>query len=137
MTVQRAHVTMTAIPSSVGVITDFTRRFFELSPYVVENAELSYALQLMVSEAVTNVVRHAYDDEPGEVGVELLFDDERAVLLITDQGKPFDPTRVASPDLDNPLGHGLGVFLIREHADALSYSYVDQTNMFRIEKRLS
>ncbi len=135
MTAQRARVVMSAIPSTVGILVDFTQRFFSLSPAVAANEELSYALQLIVSETVTNVIRYAYGDVLGEVGLELQIEEQRAVIIVTDHGRPFDPRTVGAPDLDNPKGHGLGLFIVREHADAMMYEYKDNTNIFRLEKR--
>jgi serine/threonine-protein kinase RsbW len=72
------------------------------------------ALALCVSEAVSNVVVHAYRalDEPGEVEVEAHKPDGYLCLYVRDQGGGFTP-RVDSPGL------GLGLAIISTSASAI------------------
>ena len=84
-------------------------------------------LDLLVEEIFMNIARHSYPKgalgvvsvvytvwEPGELGVEF-----------GDRGAAFDPLAVPPPDLSSELDErragGLGVFLVKELADSLSY----------------
>jgi serine/threonine-protein kinase RsbW len=69
------------------------------------------ALALCVSEAVTNVVVHAYRDcdDPGEVEFEARTEDGYLCLYVRDQGVGFTP-RVDSPGL------GVGLPVIADSA---------------------
>ena len=96
-------------------------------------------LVLAVNEAVTNVLLHGYDGQPGPVTicVENVNDDLRVVL--TDSAPPFDPTRVPPPDIflpleDRPLG-GLGVHMMRQLTDELVYRALDDGNELVFVKR--
>lgn len=62
---------------------------------------------LVVSEAVTNAVNHAYvGREPGEVRVEVLLDDAEFVLVVEDDGNGLRPRH------DSPgLGYGLALMV--------------------------
>jgi serine/threonine-protein kinase RsbW len=66
---------------------------------------------LVVSEAVTNVVNHAYaDGSPGTVHVRIEFTDEELELVVEDEGRGLVPR------LDSP-GAGLGLPLIATISD--------------------
>jgi anti-sigma regulatory factor (Ser/Thr protein kinase) len=58
-------------------------------------------VQLVVEEAVVNIVRHAYPDEPGEVELRWSPDASpgRVVLEIVDSGIPYDARSAPAPDL--------------------------------------
>ena len=96
-------------------------------------------LVLAVNEAVTNVLLHGYDSQPGPVTicVEVVDNDLRVVL--TDSAPPFDPTRVPPPDIflpleDRPLG-GLGVHMMRQLTDELLYRPLADGNELIFVKR--
>lgn len=73
-------------------------------------------VRLAVSEAVTNVVVHAYRDrtEPGTVSLSVTMDDEEIEILLRDEG-----SGMAARD-DSP-GLGLGLPLIRRLADGFDH----------------
>ncbi len=79
-----------------------------------------FALELVLSEGVSNVVRHAYGGEPGnDIELELNVDDERFVLEIRDFGRPFDTGAFVPPAQEDPdlkVG-GRGVELIHQLMD--------------------
>ncbi len=85
--------------------------------------ELIYDLLLVTEEAVTNVLIHGYQRQPGTVEVYVTREGEEIVIRVSDQAPLFDPTCVPPPDLtvplgDRPLGH-LGIHLMRQHTDVM------------------
>src|SRR4051794_10953075 len=70
------------------------------------------AIGVVVSEAVTNAVIHAYRDreQPGEVHVSVWLDDEGVQVAVADDGLGLRPR------MDSP-GVGLGMLLIADLAD--------------------
>jgi len=82
-------------------------------------------LVLAVNEAVVNIVRHAYRDEPGEVEISVGCRENVITVILLDHGPPFDPTTVLSPDTSLPLDErpfgGMGVHFMREFCDELRY----------------
>jgi len=70
------------------------------------------AVQLAVSEAITNVVVHAYidQDEPGDVIAEAWVEEPHLVIRVCDEGRGMKP-RPDSPGL------GMGVPLMTSMAD--------------------
>ncbi len=82
-------------------------------------------LIVAVNEAVANVVRHGYQNEPGEISVTVICSDEWVMVTLLDDCPGFDPTTVPSPDTTLPLAErpfgGLGVHMMRDFCDELNY----------------
>lgn len=88
--------------------------------------EQRYVLRLVVEEIATNIMKYGYPPAaPGQIRV--ACDCTAGVLrvMIADQGAPFDPGEAPMPDLGSSLDQrragGLGLFLVRELTDTLSY----------------
>jgi anti-sigma regulatory factor (Ser/Thr protein kinase) len=101
-------LTLPARPENVSVIRHVLGAFAEalrLPDDLVED------LRLAVTEACTNVVRHAYPPElPGPVEVTIVPSDEHVSVVVSDYGRGIG----ASSDITGP---GLGLPLIAAIAD--------------------
>jgi serine/threonine-protein kinase RsbW len=76
-------------------------------------ADVVEDMRLAVTEACTNVVRHAYDDgDPGTIDVVVQRNGDRLDVIVSDRGRGMGP----SPDIDGP---GLGLPLIAALADSI------------------
>ena len=76
-------------------------------------ADVVEDMRLAVTEACTNVVRHAYDDgDSGTIDVVVKPDGNRLDVIVSDRGRGMGP----SPDIDGP---GLGLPLIAALADSI------------------
>ena len=97
---------------------------------------------LAVEEAVVNVMRYAYTDgSKGEIRVSATASSDKLTFEIRDDGKPFDPTAAENPDItlsarQRPIG-GLGIFLMRQYMDAMSYKREFDSNVLTLTKYLS
>ncbi|MCX5794048.1 MAG: ATP-binding protein [Elusimicrobia bacterium] len=96
-------------------------------------------VELAVEEAVTNICKYAGPEGPAAIGLSCLADDGILAVEIADDGRPFDMTARADPDLtvpleDRPIG-GLGVFLIKKVTDRVSYERRPGRNVLRLEFR--
>lgn len=106
----------------------------------MQDAEMViYNIQLAVHEACTNIVRHAYENK-GEgrilITLTLSFDPPQLTIELQDTGKPFDAESYAPPDLDDvPIG-GMGIFLIRNLMDDVTYTPVPGRNHWSLTKSL-
>lgn len=98
---------------------------------------LAYAIDLVLNEAVTNVIRYAYEDSATHtVTITLTNRPEAIQIEIDDDGRPFDPLKVPpmsfAPDLEHaPIG-GRGIRLIKHYADEQSYSRIAGFNRLRL-----
>lgn len=94
---------------------------------------------LAVDEALTNVIRHAYEDaSPGVMKVVLEDLPDRLEIMIEDRGRKFDPTKLPPPKLPREKPGGLGIHLIRTIMDELIYDTAfTEGNRLRMIKRKS
>ena len=86
----------------------------------------TYAIELAVDEACTNIIEHAYQGENrGDIECTCESNDVCLTVVIRDHGKPFDPSTVLAPDLnaniDNRTVGGLGVFLMKKLMDEVHF----------------
>jgi serine/threonine-protein kinase RsbW len=93
-------------------------------------------LALALEEIFVNICHYAYPDSPGPVALSCRRDGERLIVEIIDQGRPFDLSAIAEPDLaadldTRPVG-GLGWFLVRQVADVLDCFREDGRNVVRL-----
>src|SRR5579863_5734920 len=101
--------------------------------------EVTFKMTLAVEEAVVNVISHAFAGlpPPHSITVRLDIAAQSIAAEIIDNGRPFDPTAAADPDLSTPLEArdpgGLGIHLMRRMADRLSYRRGDGHNILRLE----
>ena len=99
-------------------------------------------LQLAVEEAVVNVMDYAYPpDSVGEVSVATTSDGQCLKIVITDSGIPFDPTEQEKADIslsaeERQIG-GLGILLVNEIMDTVSYERKDGKNVLTLTKQLN
>ena len=98
---------------------------------------------LAVDEALTNIIKYAYEvGSPQYFTVRLTFDPGTVCIEFEDRGKPFDPlnTTLSSyqGNLENQNLGGLGIFLIKKLMDRTEYHYrVDKGNCLTLVKRVS
>ncbi len=78
-----------------------------------------------LNEAVVNVVRHGYQQQPGPVEVTFFRQQGSLLVEVRDEAPLFDPTSLPSPDITVPLAQrpfgGMGVHMMRQFIDALYY----------------
>jgi anti-sigma regulatory factor (Ser/Thr protein kinase) len=97
------------------------------------------SLNLALEEAVSNVILYAYPKgTKGVVEISANMLDDRIDFTVTDEGLPFDPTQASSPDLslkaeERPIG-GLGIYLVRNIMDQVSYTRKDGKNILLMTK---
>lgn len=80
-----------------------------------------WALELALTEALANVIQHAYGGDPEQrIALELRVAEDRAEVTVRDSGAPFDPHAYEPEPLDTPRSGGYGVHLIREILDEVA-----------------
>jgi serine/threonine-protein kinase RsbW len=110
-----ASVNQCALPDAVPAIRAAVSRFLDgLGVPLTRSVDI----QLAVTEACANVVRHAYPQGPGPIRCDARLVDGAVVVCIRDWGCAFsDPA--ADPGL------GLGTSLMESLADRVDRSHVD------------
>ena len=106
--------------------------------------ELNMPINLALEEAVSNVMLYAYPEKSGQVFVEFVRVQDnqggRIIFTISDNGIPFDPTQKAPADItlsaeERAIG-GLGIHLVRQLMDEVSYRREDGKNILTLIKCL-
>ena len=104
----------------------------------------SNRLTLAIDEALANIVEHAEGMAQAsdiEISLILKADDKQFEAIIRDTAVRFDPTNLAEVDLEQHLRSskkgGLGVFLMRQIMDKVSYTFEEGSmNELRLVKYL-
>lgn len=76
-------------------------------------------------EAVNNAIQHGNKADPDKyVDIEMLLDGRSVIVIITDEGKGFDPRKVPDPTQPENIEeiNGRGVFLMSRLADSIEYN---------------
>ena len=100
-----------------------------------------YAIQMAVDEACANIIEHAYGGEGrGQIQVVYRIREDGVQVIIYDQGRPFDPSRVPELDTHAPLpersSRGMGLFFIRKLVDSVEFKFgASQGNQLILFKR--
>lgn len=93
-------------------------------------------LQLAVTEALTNVIKHSYNGEKGhpiELAAESFADGIQ--IIIYHCGTSFDPQSAPPPVFDGTRDGGFGLFIISKCVDFFGYSTdKNQRNSIRLIK---
>ena len=98
--------------------------------------------QLAIEEAVVNVMEYAYPEgTKGTVNLVATIAEGLLSFVISDSGKPFDPTAKAEVDTtlsaeERPIG-GLGIHLVRQIMDDITYERRDNKNILTLRKKLN
>lgn len=89
--------------------------------------EDTFALELASDEAAANVFKHAFENQPGVIQVDLWRKDNVVTVQMKYHGRAFDPSRVPQPDLDAPLEErtigGLGLYFMRQLMTEVQFDF--------------
>ena len=98
--------------------------------------EATFAVKLALEEALTNAIKHGNQNDPSKpVTVRFAVTDEKAVIIVRDEGPGFEPDETPDPTTPDrlPLPDGRGIMLIRAYMDEVRYR--DQGREVYIVKR--
>ncbi|MBP5275033.1 MAG: ATP-binding protein [Abditibacteriota bacterium] len=103
-------------------------------------AEKTNQLRLGIEEAVVNVCNYAYIHNfpvtTGPVEINIKTDGKVFYTEIRDEGIPYNPLKTPNPDLWAPAEEkeigGLGIYLIKQMTDDISYENDGKSNYLRL-----
>ena len=100
------------------------------------------SLNVALDELLANVLSHGIEGRDAcLLTIEVAMDQERLTVTLSDDGPPFEPFRLAAPDTtlsveDRSIG-GLGIHLVRELMDEVSYERRDGRTVVVLVKQVS
>ena len=104
-------LTMPARPDGVGVVRQALAGMADALDF---DASVLADMKMAVTEACTNVVVHAYEEDAGVLEVEMLADEAGLTIVVRDHGSGIQPR----PARSEPPALGLGLPLIAALSDA-------------------
>ncbi len=118
----------------------FRNFILEASRAMKLDSKITEALQLAIDEVCSNLIIHGYKDlETGEICLSVRKLTNEIEVMVEDKGHPFDPASLEAPDLSDDLDRrkigGLGIYLVREMVDDLSYESRDGGNTLSLKMR--
>ena len=133
------HLTMSNDIHQISLLAGFIDRIAEENDL---DPSLAMSLNLAIEEAATNAIMYAYP-KGTEGNIELgavAEEGGRLVFTLADKGKPFDPTKIPEADIsapveDRPIG-GLGIHLVRNIMDSISYKRLEGKNVLTMIKNI-
>jgi serine/threonine-protein kinase RsbW len=107
----------------------------KISDFITEQAErcglderATYAVQLAVDEACSNIIEHAYGGEgQGEIDCSCNILEDGLEIVLKDKGKSFNPDDIQEIQVGVPLeelgNRGAGIFLINKLMDEVHFEF--------------
>jgi anti-sigma regulatory factor (Ser/Thr protein kinase) len=100
---------------------------------------LQSEIDIAVEEIFVNIANYAYKPENGNVAI-CISTKEEFVISFEDTGKPYNPLERADPDFNIPVEErkpgGLGVFIVKQLIDKVTYARVDNKNVLTMAKEI-
>lgn len=133
-------ITVEASMEYLDKVTSFVEAFLEDYACPIK---IAMKILLCVEELYANVVNYAYGSKDGSCTIELegkAYETENEVCIcMRDQGVPFDPFAKEDPDItlsvdEREIG-GLGIYMVKNIMDTVSYEYKQQENIVTITKK--
>ena len=113
---------------------------------LLEDAETDFKLinkiEVAIDEILTNIALYAYTPNKGDIDIDYELDEENRnlTIIITDEGKEFDPLAKEDPNInldekDRQIG-GLGIFIVKTVMDEVSYQRKDNKNILTLKRKI-
>jgi anti-sigma regulatory factor (Ser/Thr protein kinase) len=121
------------IKNRLSELADVERWLAHLMEAWAVPPKTAFAVDLVINEAVTNVISYAYDDEsPHAISIALSDAADTVTVEIEDDGAPFNPlaadAMVVGTDLEHAAVGGRGIHLMKTFSDAQDYRYISGRN---------
>ena len=111
----------------------------QLQNYNGDREALANHINVVLTEALVNAIRHANADNPDEeVEIRITVTDEELVLQVFDHGRGFNLDSISSTvkETQNELeDHGRGLYIMRSLMDSVDYYPVSGGNVLEMHKQ--
>ncbi len=109
----------------------------ELDNFSRDKESLAFHLNLVLTEATSNAIRHSSDSDPKDtVRIKINIESDDLIIKVYDHGQGFDLESVPVPDFDHPREGGMGIFFIKTFMDSVTYTQQEDCNILEIKKSL-
>lgn len=137
LAVNRRELKIDSIDGALERISEVVEEFGEENEWA---PDILFRVNLALEEIGLNAINYGSKGKTPDVEIILESERDRITVIVTDAGVPFDPLNDAPlPDLDAPIEErhvgGLGVHLVREMMDEVTYERIDGRNCLTMMKR--
>ena len=110
----------------------------DLENFSGDRDALAYHLNLVLTEATSNAIKHAnFNDPKDTVRINIDIHEKELIIRVYDHGQGFDLESIPNPDFDHPKENGMGLFFIKTLMDSVTYKNIGDCNMLEIRKLLT
>ncbi len=123
---------------NLDLFLDFIKQFNKKNNI---SEAVSTEIILVAEEIIVNVMNYAYPDyDNGEVEINLSTENDLFKFNVIDSGQPFDITAAEDPDVtlsvdERDVG-GVGIFLVKNIMDSISYKRENSKNILKLTKSI-
>lgn len=132
-------ITVDATLDNLEVVQNFVSEELETQGC---SMKVMMQIEIAVEEIYVNIVHYAYNPEIGKATIRCEVTDNpmQVIIQFMDSGIPFDPLAKEDADItlsaeEREIG-GLGIFMVKQSMDEVSYEYVEGKNVLTIKKVL-
>jgi len=100
-----------------------------------------FEANLALDELFTNIISYGFDDDKVHtIEITISLQNDKLVFNIEDDGIPFNPTMVDTPDLECTIEEckigGLGIHLAKNLMDEVCYQRCKEKNILTLKKNI-
>lgn len=110
----------------------------ELDDFPGDSDTLGHHLNVVLTEALVNAIKHANTANPDEeVHIRISVSDKELLIRVYDNGQGFDLNLIPSTGCPDPLEEqGRGIYIIRSLMDSVEYKKTNGGNVLEMKKKL-
>lgn len=125
-------ITVDPKEDSMQTVIDFVEKTMEQAEVPMKTA---VKMNIAVDEIYSNIRLYS---GATKATIECAVEDDRIVLVFTDNGSPYNPLDKADPDIslsaeEREIG-GLGIFMVKKTMDEVTYEYSEGFNRLTLKK---
>ncbi len=130
-------LTLEATIENVQTVTNFAEKEMEQMGVPLK---VQTQINIAIDEMFSNIAKYAYQKGTGMVTVRIQQTDDPNGVALTfiDGGIPYNPLEKEDPDVTLPVEDrnvgGLGIFVVKNSMDEITYEYEEGKNILRIRK---
>lgn len=128
-----------ALVENIETVTEFVNEYLESLDCPLK---IQMKIAIVIDEIFSNISYYAYGEEKGEViiRIEKRENPYGVQLTFLDHGMPYDLLKVDEPDIslsvdERQIG-GMGIFMVKNIMDEISYEYADGQNVLKMCKMI-
>ncbi|MCF6179314.1 MAG: ATP-binding protein [Geopsychrobacter sp.] len=108
-----------------------------LGRYTGDREVLAYHLNLVLTEAITNAICHANENDPEkQIQIQISATEETLNIKVFDEGSGFDLAELSASEMSDTDECGRGIHIIRRLMDRVHYRRSADGNVLEMIKKL-